>query len=74
MDASAAKLIGAGIAMFAALGAGIGLGNIFAAWLGALSRNPSAEKKYATIGYVGAGLTEIVALLAFVLASLILFG
>ena len=73
MDVSAAKMIGAGIAMVAALGAGIGLGMIFSAWLNALARNPSAEKKFATVGYIGAGMTEAVALFALGLGFLILF-
>lgn len=73
MDVSSAKMIGAGIAMIAALGAGIGLGMIFSSWLNALARNPSAEKKFATVGYIGAGMTEAVALFALGLGFLILF-
>lgn len=73
MDLASAKMIGAGLAMIASLGAGIGLGMIFSAWLGALARNPSAEKKFATIGYIGAGMTEAVALFALGLAFFILF-
>lgn len=73
MDVSSAKMIGAGIAMVAALGAGIGLGMIFSAWLNALARNPAAEKKFATVGYIGAGMTEAVALFALGLGCLILF-
>lgn len=73
MDVNAAKMIGAGLAMFAALGAGIGLGLIFSAWINSLARNPSAEKKFATIGYIGAGMTEAIALFALVLACLIIF-
>jgi len=73
MDISAAKMIGAGLAMIAAMGAGIGLGNIFSSWLNALARNPSAEKKFNTIGYVGAGMTEAIALYALALGIFILF-
>lgn len=74
MDVSAAKMIGAGLAMIAALGAGIGLGMIFSSWLGSLARNPAAEKKFNTIGYIGAGMTEAIALFALVLAFVIIFS
>jgi F0F1-type ATP synthase membrane subunit c/vacuolar-type H+-ATPase subunit K len=73
MELAAAKMIGAGIAMVAALGSGIGLGLIFASWVGAIARNPSAEKKYPPIVYIGAGMTEAIALFALVLAFLIIF-
>ena len=64
MDVAAAKMIGTGIAMIASLGAGVGMGLIFAAWISAIARNPSAEKKFATIGYIGVGMTEAIALFA----------
>jgi F0F1-type ATP synthase membrane subunit c/vacuolar-type H+-ATPase subunit K len=73
MDVAAAKMIGTGIAMIASLGAGVGMGLIFAAWISAIARNPSAEKKFATIGYIGVGMTEAIALFAMVMACLIFF-
>lgn len=73
MDVTAAKMIGAGIAMIASLGAGIGLGMIFSAWIAAIARNPSAEKKFATVGYIGAGMTEAIALFAMVMSCIIFF-
>lgn len=73
MDVSSAKMIGAGLAMIAALGAGIGLGNIFSSWLTALARNPAAKDKFDTIGYIGAGMTEAIALFALGLGFVILF-
>ena len=42
MDAQAAKFIGAGLACFALIGAGIGIGNIFGNYLSGALRNPSA--------------------------------
>ena len=42
MDAAAAKLIGAGIAATALIGAGLGIGNIFGNYLAGALRNPSA--------------------------------
>ena len=46
MEVSSAKLLGAGIAMIGSLGAGIGLGLIFSAWISAIARNPAAEGKF----------------------------
>ena len=42
MDPQAAKFIGAGLACFALIGAGVGIGNIFANYLSGALRNPSA--------------------------------
>ena len=42
MDPSAAKLIGAGLASIALVGAGIGIGTIFGNYLQGALRNPSA--------------------------------
>jgi len=50
MEGSSLKLLGAGIAMVGSLGAGIGLGLIFASWISAIARNPSAEAKFRQIG------------------------
>jgi len=46
---------------------------LFASWISAIARNPSAEKKFSTIGYIGAGMTEAVALFAMVWACIIFF-
>ena len=72
MDPVAAKYIGAGIAMIAALGAGLGLGNIFASYITATSRNPSAEPKFKTMTFIGFAATELVLILSFVVAMLML--
>ena len=42
MDPSAAKLIGAGLASIALVGAGVGIGTIFGNYLQGALRNPSA--------------------------------
>lgn len=73
MDAQAGKYIGAGLAMIALLGVGIGLGNIFSTMIASVARNPSAEDKIRPIGLLGFALTEAVALFALVIAFLILF-
>jgi F0F1-type ATP synthase membrane subunit c/vacuolar-type H+-ATPase subunit K len=40
MDASAAKLIGAGLATIALAGVGVGIGNIFGSFVSGALRNP----------------------------------
>lgn len=73
MDPQAARYIGAGIAVIALLGVGLGLGNIFATLIATIGRNPAAEAAVRPIGLLGFALTEAVALFALVVAILILF-
>ncbi len=72
MDNNAYALLGAGIAMIGALGAGIGLGLLFSAWISAVARNPAAAPKFSTIGYIGFAATELVLLLCFVIAFMLI--
>lgn len=72
MEDTSLKFLGAGIAMIGTLGAGLGLGLIFSAWLNALARNPSAEAKYKTPGFLGFAMTELVLLLCFVIAFMLI--
>lgn len=74
MEGSAIKLLGAGIAMFGALGAGVGLGMIFSSWLSALARNPSAEDKFNKVGYIGFAAAELVLLFSVAIAILLMFA
>ena len=74
MEGSSLKLLGAGIAMIGSLGAGIGLGLIFSAWISAIARNPSAEAKFRQIGFIGFAVTELVLLMCFVVAVLLMFA
>jgi F0F1-type ATP synthase membrane subunit c/vacuolar-type H+-ATPase subunit K len=73
MDPIAAKSIGAGLAMFALAGVGIGMGNIFAALVTGVARNPSARSNVFGLAILGFALTEAVALYALVIAFIILF-
>lgn len=73
MEAEAAKLIGAGIAVIPLIGVGIGIGNIFASLVESVARNPSARGDVFGIGILGFALTEAIALFALVVALLILF-
>lgn len=68
------RFIGAGLACFALLGAGIGVGNIFAAYLEGAMRNPSAASAQTGNLFVGAGLAEAAGLFGFVIALLLLLG
>ena len=73
MEAEAAKLIGAGIAMCGMIGAGIGVGNIFGQFLAGALRNPSAAGAQIGNLFVGAALAAALGILAFVLGLLIYF-
>ncbi|MBX3486609.1 MAG: F0F1 ATP synthase subunit C [Candidatus Paracaedibacteraceae bacterium] len=74
MDLAAAKMIGAGMAVIALLGVGIGLGNIFSNLITSIARNPSAKNDVMPVGLLGFALTESIALMAFVTAMMILFS
>ena len=74
MDIGTAKLIGAGLACMGLVGAGIGVGTIFGNFLNGALRNPSAADSQRTMMFVGAAMTELLGLLAFVVAMVILFS
>ena len=74
MEVEAAKLIGAGLATIALAGAGIGIGNIFASYVSAAIRNPSAAPKVFGNVLLGFALTEAISLFALLIAFLILFA
>ena len=73
MEAEAAKLIGAGIAVIALAGVGVGIGNIFASLISSIARNPAARDEVFGIGILGFALTEAIALFALVIALFLLF-
>ena len=73
MEAEEAKLIGAGIAVIALAGVGVGIGNIFASLISSIARNPAARDEVFGIGILGFALTEAIALFALVIALLLLF-
>lgn len=74
MELDAAKMIGAGIAMIALAGVGIGLGQIFSSFITGVFRNPEAAPKAQTSMFLGFALTEATGLFALVIAFIILFG
>lgn len=73
MEIEAAKMIGAGLAVIALMGVGIGIGNIFSNLITAIARNPAARDQVFGIGILGFALTEAIALFALLIAFLILF-
>ena len=74
MDVQAARMIGAGIAVIALMGVGVGIGNIFATLISSVARNPASRNQVFGIGILGFALTEAVALFALLIAFLILFA
>ena len=74
MDATSAKMIGAGLAAIALAGVGVGIGNVFAALVSSIARNPAARDQVFGIGMLGFALTEAVALYALLIAFLVLYA
>lgn len=64
--------IGAGIAMFTGIGAGIGLGIASSKAAEGVSRNPEASGKIMTVGLIFATLAEVTAIFGFVTAVMLI--
>lgn len=74
MDAEAAKLVGMALAMgLGAIGPGIGIGLIGAKALEAIGRNPDTENSIRTNMLLAIVFSEIMGILAFVVALIIKF-
>ncbi|MCH8347588.1 MAG: F0F1 ATP synthase subunit C [Proteobacteria bacterium] len=73
MEAEAAKLIGAGLACTALIGAGIGIGNIFGSYLQGALRNPSAADGQWARVLLGFALAEATGLFGLLVAFMLLF-
>jgi len=75
MDAAAFKFLGVGITMLGgALGAGYGLSTVFATWLSSIARNPAADGKMRMVGLIGFAGVELVLLMSFAVATLLIFA
>ena len=68
------KYVGAGLACLAMLGAAIGVGNIFASYLQAAIRNPSAAQQQFGNLIFGFAVTEALGIFSFLIALLLLFA
>ena len=74
MDPIAAKYIGAGIACIGMAGAGVGVGNIFASYLSAALRNPSAAQGQFGNLIFGFAIVEALGIFSLLIALLLLFA
>ena len=73
MEAEAAKLLGAGLAAVGAGLASLGVGNVFAKYLEGALRNPGAADGQQGRLFIGFAAAELLGLLAFVVAMILLF-
>jgi F-type H+-transporting ATPase subunit c len=74
MDVDAARNLGAGLAMgLGAIGPGVGLGIMIGKALEAIARQPEVSGEVRTNMFIGIGVTEAVALYAFVVALILIF-
>ncbi len=70
----AAKLIGAGLATIALGGAATGIGLIFAALIGGVSRNPSLKQELFNLAILGFALCEALGLFALMMSLMFLYA
>jgi len=70
---SASRYIGAGMAVSGVIGAGIGIGIIFAGYMIAVARNPYLQNTLLRYVFLGFALTEALGLLSIMMAFLILY-
>jgi F-type H+-transporting ATPase subunit c len=70
---AAASKVGAGAASISLIGAGVGIGTVFAALILAYSRNPSLQGQLFTYALMGFALSEATALFGLMMAFIILF-
>lgn len=73
MDPLSFKYLAVGLLSLGFLGAAIGVGQIFAAMLNGIARNPASEPKLSKYIWVGAGMVEALGLFAFLVMMILLF-
>jgi F-type H+-transporting ATPase subunit c len=73
MDLTSAKVIGAGLAAIGVGLAALGVGNVFGSFLEGALRNPGAADGQQGRLFIGFAAAELLGLIAFVIAILILF-
>jgi F-type H+-transporting ATPase subunit c len=74
MDLASAKMIGAGLAAMALIGAGIGIGNVFGSYIAGSLRNPGAAESQRTNMFLGFALCEATGLFGLLIAFMILYA
>ena len=73
MDLNSARVIGAGLAAIGVGMAALGVGNVFGSFLEGALRNPGAAEGQQGRLFIGFAAAELLGLIAFVIAILILF-
>nr|QNS38570.1 ATP synthase F0 subunit 9 [Paracoccidioides sp. 'americana'] len=69
----AAKIIGSGCATMGLIGAGVGIGIVFAALILAYARNPSLKAQLFSYAILGFAFSEATGLFALMMAFLLLY-
>lgn len=67
------RAIGAGLAVIAALGAGVGIGNATASLLKSIARQPEASGKLMSTYFIGCALAETTAIYGLLISFILLF-
>ena len=74
MDAESARLLAAGISMaVGSIGPALGLGMLISKALESIARQPEVTGDIRTTMFIGIGVTEAVALYAFVISLILIF-
>lgn len=71
---AAAKIIGAGLACSGLIGAGTGIGLVFASLIASVARNPQMKGLLFTYAILGFALAEATGLFALMMAFLLLYS
>jgi F-type H+-transporting ATPase subunit c len=71
---AAAKIIGAGLACSGLIGAGTGIGLVFAALIASVARNPQMKGQLFAYAILGFALAEATGLFALMIAFLLLYS
>jgi F-type H+-transporting ATPase subunit c len=74
MDFHSAQVIGAGLAAIGVGVAAIGVGNVFGSFLESALRNPAAADSQQGRLYIGFAVSEVLGLIAFAVAMIILYA
>ena len=74
MDSTVAKFLAIAVVMIGgAFAASYGLSVIFTTWLKSIVRNPAADSKLRPVGMIGFAGAELVLLMSFAIAALLIF-
>ena len=74
MELASAQVIGAGLAAIGAGAAAAGVGSVFGSFLQGALRNPAAAPGQTTVLYIGFAAAELLGLMAFAVAMIILYA